>query len=130
LRRIGTTMLVSLTRQRLDEDAVKRAGLRCHWLPIEDMGVPEPAATTDLCAAMEREIKNGGAVVYHCLAGRGRTGLMLVAHLIYRGMSAEQALAHARQRKREWVQSMSQEQFLWDLELYMAMHAGQKRTPP
>jgi atypical dual specificity phosphatase len=129
LRCVGATTLVSLTRQPLDEDAVGRAGLRYHWLPIEDMGVPEPAAAADLCAAMEREIKNGGAVVYHCLAGHGRTGLMLATHLIWRGMSAEQALAHARQRKREWVQSMNQEQFLWDMELYMAMHAGQPRTP-
>ena len=130
LRRIGATTLVTLTKQPLDEDAVKRAGLRYLWLPIEDMGVPDLAAAVDLCAAMELEIQNGGAVVYHCLAGHGRTGLMLVAHLIYRGMSAEQALVHARQRKREWVQSMAQEQFLWDLELYVAMHLDQKRVPP
>jgi protein-tyrosine phosphatase len=55
------------------------------------------------------------------MAGHGRTGLMLVAHLIYRGMPAQHALAHARHRKSFWVQSLIQEQFLWDLELHLAM---------
>jgi atypical dual specificity phosphatase len=126
LHRIGTTILVSLTKHPLDTEVVERAGLRHRWLPIDDMGVPDLAAAAGLCAAMEREIENGGTVVYHCLAGHGRTGLMLVAHLIYRGMSADHALAHARRRKREWVQSLSQEQFLWDLEFHLAMNDGQK----
>jgi hypothetical protein len=46
---------------------------------------------------------------------------MLVAHLIYRGMPAQHALAHAPRRKSFWVQSLVQEQFLWDLELHLAM---------
>lgn len=125
LRHVGATVLVSLTEQPLPAGVkVEQFGLRHHWLPIDDMGTPDLAAAVSLCAAMEREIEAGGAVVYHCLAGHGRTGLMLVAHLIYRGMSSSQALTHARLRKREWVQSLSQEQFLWDLELYLAMHDG------
>jgi atypical dual specificity phosphatase len=131
LRRIGATVLVSLTEQPLcAKDMIERLGLRYHWLPIDDMGVPDLAAAAGFCAAMEREIEKGAAVVYHCLAGHGRTGLMLVAHLIYRGMTASQALLHARRRKREWVQSLRQEQFLWNLELYLAMHDGQNDVQP
>jgi atypical dual specificity phosphatase len=125
LRRIGTTTLVSLTTRPLDAaHVIRRAGLKHHWLPIKDMGVPDIAAAVSMCVAMESEIERGGTVVYHCLAGHGRTGLMLVAHLIYRGMTASQALEHARRRKREWVQSAQQEQFLWDLELYLALDDG------
>lgn len=131
LCRIGATVLVSLTEQPLSAAAmVERFGLRYHWLPIEDMGVPDLAAAADLCASMERQIEMGATVVYHCLAGHGRTGLMLVAHLIFRGMTSSQALAHARQRKREWVQSLSQEQFLWDMELYLAMRGNEKVIRP
>jgi atypical dual specificity phosphatase len=127
LRDAGATMLVSLTAQPLEAlDAVERIGLKYRWLPIEDMGVPGMADAVELCAAMEREIESGGAVVYHCLAGHGRTGLMLAVHLIYRGMAAAQALEHARQRKREWVQSVKQEQFLWDLELSLALSDGRE----
>jgi atypical dual specificity phosphatase len=126
LHRIGATVLVSLTEQPLRAvDMIERLGLRHHWFPIDDMGVPDLGAAASICAAMEREIEMGAAVVYHCLAGHGRTGLMLVAHLICRGMTASQALAYARRRKREWVQSLCQEQFLWNLELYLAMHNGQ-----
>jgi atypical dual specificity phosphatase len=122
LRDAGATMLVSLTTQPLDAaDQIRQAGLRHRWMPIEDMGVPRLDAAVDLCAEMEAEMKNGGTVIYHCIAGHGRTGLMLVAHLICRGMAASQALEHARRRKREWVQSVQQEQFLWDLELHLAL---------
>jgi protein-tyrosine phosphatase len=55
------------------------------------------------------------------MADHGRTGLMLVTHLIYRGMPAQHALAHTRRRKSFWVQSLTQEQFLWDLDLHLAM---------
>jgi atypical dual specificity phosphatase len=122
LRRVGATVLVSLTERALPvAGLVEPFGLRHHWLPIEDMGVPDLAEAAELCALMEREIEAGAVVIYHCLAGHGRTGLMLVAHLIYRGMTSSQALAYARGRKSQWVQSLTQEQFLWDLELHLAM---------
>jgi atypical dual specificity phosphatase len=124
-------VLVSLTEQPLRSgDMIERFGLRHHWLPIDDMGVPDLATAAGFCAAREREIEMGAVVVYHCLAGYGRTGLMLVAHLIYRGMTASQALVYARRQKREWVQSVCQEQFLWNLELYLATHNGQNDVQP
>jgi atypical dual specificity phosphatase len=74
-----------------------------------------------VCVEAENDMRTGGAVAYHCKAGLGRTGLMLVAHLILRGAAAPQALAFARERKTQWVQSLRQEQFLWDFELFMAL---------
>ncbi|MGA7804488.1 MAG: ATP-binding cassette domain-containing protein [Bradyrhizobium sp.] len=128
LRDAGATTLVSLTETSLDAP-VERFGLKHHWLPIRDMGVPDIEAALHLCTLMEREIEQGGAVVYHCLAGHGRTGLMLAAHLVHRGMTSPHVLAFARQRKRQWVQSVSQEQFLWDLELHLAMQAPRALRP-
>jgi atypical dual specificity phosphatase len=122
LRHVGATTLVSLTEKSLDAP-VERFGLKHHWLPIKDMGVPDIEAALHLCRLMEREIEQGGAVVYHCLAGHGRTGLMLAVHLVCRGMTAPRVLAFVRQRKPQWIQSVSQEQFLWDLELHLAMQA-------
>jgi ABC-type phosphate transport system ATPase subunit len=121
LRRVGATVLVSLTERPPVAAAVERFGLRHYWLPIADMGAPDLADAVELCALMEREIEAGAVVIYHCLAGHGRTGLMLAAHLIFRGMTSSQALAYARGRKSKWVQSLNQEQFLWDLELHLAM---------
>jgi atypical dual specificity phosphatase len=125
LRRVGATVLVSLTERPQPVAAlVERFGLRHYWLPIEDMGVPDIAEAADLCALMEQQIEAGAVVIYHCLAGHGRTGLMLVAHLIHRGMTSSQALAYARGRKSQWVQSLNQEQFLWNLELHLALREG------
>jgi atypical dual specificity phosphatase len=122
LSHVGATVLVTLTEAPLNI-SIAPFGLDHRWLPIADMGAPDIEAAVRLCALMEQEIERGGAVVYHCLAGHGRTGLMLTAHLIFRGMTAIQALAMARQRKPQWVQSLKQEQFLWDFELHLAMQA-------
>jgi atypical dual specificity phosphatase len=122
LRHVGATTLVSLTEKSLDVP-VERFGLKHHWLPIKDMGAPDIEAALHLCTLMEREIEQGGAVVYHCLAGHGRTGLMLAVHLVYRGMTSPRVLAFVRHRQPQWIQSVSQEQFLWDLELHLAMQA-------
>jgi atypical dual specificity phosphatase len=126
LRRVGATMLVGLTERPMSPgDVIERLGLGHCWLPIDMIGVPDLATAAGLCAAMERKMESGGTVVYHCLAGHG-ANLMLVAHLIYRGMTASQALAHAQRRGCAWVPSLSQEQFLWDLEFYLAMHGTQR----
>ena len=58
LRRVGATVLVSLTERPPPVAALaERFGIRHHWLPIEDMGVPDLAEAADLCALMEREIE-------------------------------------------------------------------------
>jgi atypical dual specificity phosphatase len=122
LARVGTTLLVSLTEaERIAPAALARHGLRGLWFPIPDMEAPKPDAALRILVEAEQEMRRGGAVIYHCKAGLGRAGLMLVSHLIVRGHAASKALALARERKRQWVESLEQEQYLWDLELFLAL---------
>ncbi|MEZ5875966.1 MAG: ATP-binding cassette domain-containing protein [Hyphomicrobiales bacterium] len=122
LKRVGTTLVITLTEERtIAESDLARHGLRALWFPIPDMDGPDPAAAIRICLEAEKEMQAGGAAVYHCKAGLGRTGLMLVSHLILRGMAAPHALAFARRRKRQWVQSQKQEQYLWDFELFLTL---------
>lgn len=113
IARTGTHVVVTLTENALeipDED-LNRFHEVCHF-PIVDMEAPHLETAIAVCRAMEDHVKAGRAVVYHCRAGLGRTGTMLVMHLIGRGMQPDDALTWARTMNAYWVQSVAQEQFL------------------
>jgi len=45
-------------------------------------------------------------------AGLGRTGTILAAHLLWKGMGFDNALEYVRRVEPHWVQSQSQVEFL------------------
>jgi atypical dual specificity phosphatase len=112
LRRLGIDVLVTLTEEWLPPvEAIATAGMESRYLAIADMGVPSAEQAMQHCALVAKDIAAGKRVVYHCRAGRGRTGTMLVAQLIWHGASYEQAITHAKRRNQLWVES--DEQFLF-----------------
>lgn len=127
LRLAGITVLVSLTGEPASPELVRAAGIEPVHMPIVDMAAPAPGAAMAAVCQMETRIAAGKQVAYHCRAGIGRTGTMLVAHLIGRGLSFEEALRAARQRRAEWVQSAEQMEFLRQLP---PGFSGRQRTLP
>ena len=69
-----------------------RFGFRVLHSPVPDFGVP---TLEQLCAAVrwiDREIASGRTVLVHCYAGIGRTGVVLIAYLLYTGKNAGDAV--------------------------------------
>jgi len=108
----GVTQLVSLTMQPFPAAALAGFGIEGRHFPIQDMGIPAVGSTIRLCSSIERALKHGGRVAIHCHAGLGRTGTMLAAFLIYKGIDAESAIERVREVNPKYIQSAAQVDFL------------------
>ena len=65
---------------------------------------------------IDKLLAKGDVLAVHCLAGLGRTGTVLGAWLIKKGLTAEETLKRLRQIDAGYVQSKEQEDLLYALE--------------
>jgi len=120
LRRIGVRVLVSLEEQpTVAAKLLSEVGIEGYFFPIDDMKAPSLDAAVDLCRRLVEWEQEGRVMALHCKAGLGRTGTMLVAYLVYGGLSALEGLEAARSVNARWVQSDEQIYFLEEFQHYL-----------
>lgn len=112
LKRVGITILVSLTTKPVEPGLLEKYGIKGLWLPIKDMHPPDLEEAEQMCRQVASLMAEGSVVAYHCRAGLGRTGTMLASHLIMEGQTALNALESVRMIEPQWVQSEEQVRFL------------------
>jgi atypical dual specificity phosphatase len=112
LKRVGVTVLISLTTEPVDATLLERHGIQGLWMPIKDMHAPDLEEAEEMCRQVSSLMSRGHVVAYHCRAGLGRTGTMLASHLIMEGQPALEALESVRRIEPRWVQSELQVRFL------------------
>ena len=112
LKRMGITLLITLTERDLPQGPLQRHGLSNLHLPIYDREPPTVAQMQMLLRRMEVLLAQGHVMAVHCLAGIGRTGTVLAAWLVREGLTASEALRRVRLINVEYVQSAEQESFL------------------
>lgn len=116
LKRMGITHLITLTERDLPGDVLRQHGLANLHLPIYDHEVPTLAQISMLLKRMEGLIQRGEVLAVHCLAGRGRTGVVLAAWWVRAGLTAPEALRRVRLIDPRYVQNAEQEAFLQSYE--------------
>lgn len=80
-------------------DLYRRSFERVTHVPIEDFSVPAPEGLGRALAALEEAAAKGIPTVVHCIAGMGRTGIVLAAWLRARhGLGVDEAIAAVRAR--------------------------------
>jgi len=67
---------------------------------VEDFMPPTFDQMDEFVDYVDRKLGEGKRVLVHCYAGRGRTGTMLAAYLIRRGMDADAAILEIREKAR------------------------------
>jgi atypical dual specificity phosphatase len=96
LRSHGVDILVTLTEEHLPRTWIDAAGLLSVHVPVPDMDVPAVEQLEQVMAVIDKATGAGMGVAVHCLAGRGRTGTVLAAYFVHRGLSAREAIQKVR----------------------------------
>ncbi len=108
LRQQGIEVLLSLTEDRLYRDWTNDAGLLVYHEPLEDMEPPTQEQLDRCVSAITRALDKNMAVAVHCGAGLGRTGVVLAAYLVSRGLSAATAIAKVRKLRPHSIETSEQ----------------------
>jgi atypical dual specificity phosphatase len=96
LRQQGIQLLVSLTVDPPRRDWINDSGLFLYHVPVEDMEPPTQEQLERAVSAIERANEREMGVAVHCGAGLGRTGVVLAAYLVNKGLDPQNAMARVR----------------------------------
>jgi atypical dual specificity phosphatase len=84
-------------------------------VPVEDYKAPTMDQIKSTVSYIEHNVvSNGGCILVHCAAGKGRTGTILAAYLIKKDrLSAEDTIRRLRSLRPGSIQTQVQEQALY-----------------
>ncbi len=88
--------ILSLTETPLGRDGVAQHGLEVLHLPVPDLTPLAPEQLSRALHFIDSQQSLGRATAVHCLMGQGRTGSVLGAYLIRRGMPPDAAIVQLR----------------------------------
>ncbi len=111
LKQAGISSIINLCAEFPDLPEIERkAGFDVYYLPIEDEEIPELAVMDEALEWMDESIYLGKKVLVHCRHGIGRTGTIVSAYLLRKGLSVRLA-----QKKLKKLRSKPSSYCQWQL---------------
>lgn len=112
LREHGITVIMTLTDNGMDETSLQVHGLKSVHEPIPALGAPSMVQGIRICKTLETLLQQGEVIAIQGECGLGRTGTVLAAHLLWKGIKLPDALEYLRRVEPRWVQTQAQLDFL------------------
>ncbi len=106
----GVRLVVSLTESPPDRDLMAKFNIESLHLPVPDFTAPRLEDLKHFIEHAKFHRHEKHAIAVHCGAGIGRTGTFLAAYLVWRGLSADEAIALVREKRPGSVETEEQEQ--------------------
>ena len=107
LRREGIKAIISLTGTPLIPSTVNKLGFDYMHSPIS--ATAPSMQLHDILQFVDEKNAKGEAVLVHCGEGKGRTGMVLAAYLVYHGASADTAIQQVRSQRPGSIENLDQE---------------------
>lgn len=107
LRSEGVRAIISLTGTPLYPEPINR--LDFAYLHSHISGAPSLIQLDEIVQFIEEQSAQSKPVVVHCAEGMGRTGTILAAYLVRKGMSADDAISKVREKRPGSIQNLEQE---------------------
>jgi atypical dual specificity phosphatase len=107
---MGVRAIVSLTGTPLYPEPVRRLGFE--YLHSHISGAPSPIQLSEIIEFIDTQNAKSKPVVVHCAEGKGRTGTVLAAYLMSKGLSADTAIERIRTLRPGSIQTLEQEKAL------------------
>jgi atypical dual specificity phosphatase len=106
-KREGVEAIVSLTSTPLNPEITHRLGFVYLHSPLSTM--PSTQQLRQIAQFIQLQISQSHPVLVHCGEGKGRTGTVLAAYLVYTGMRADEAIQLVREKRPGSIQTEEQE---------------------
>jgi len=107
LKNEGINAIVSLTGTPLNPGVVRKFGF--DYLHAHISGAPAADQLQHIIEFVQQQNSKGKAVLVHCGEGKGRTGTVLAAYLVYHGSNADEAIRSIREKRPGSIQTPEQE---------------------
>ena len=106
-KREGIETIVSLTSTPLNPGIIGRIGFTYMHHPLSAM--PSSQELAQIVEFIESQKLQSRPILIHCGEGKGRTGTVLAAYLVYQGKIADEAIQFVREKRPGSIQTAEQE---------------------
>ena len=109
LKNAGIKVIISLTGTPLNSEPVNRLGFDYLHSHISGTSASSALQLSEIVEYIKARNAESKPVVVHCGEGKGRTGTVLAAYLVSKGLKADDAIRRVRELRPGSIETLEQE---------------------